>query len=88
MARVTNEDCLERIPNRFLLCNLASRRARNLMQGAPATMETKNKSNVTALREIAAGLRRIPGQPAGPPQPVPRRQHALGLAVHFAKPHQ
>ena len=55
MARVTNEDCLERIPNRFLLCNLASRRARNLMQGAPATMETKNKSNVTALREIAAG---------------------------------
>lgn len=55
MARVTNEDCLERIPNRFLLSNLASRRARNLMQGAPATMETKNKSNVTALREIAAG---------------------------------
>ena len=55
MARVTNEDCLERIPNRFLLCNLASRRARNLMQGAPATMESKNKANVTALREIASG---------------------------------
>ena len=55
MARVTNEDCLDRIPNRFLLCNLASRRARNLMQGAPATMESKNKSNVTALREIASG---------------------------------
>jgi DNA-directed RNA polymerase subunit omega len=55
MARVTNEDCLDRIPNRFLLCNLASRRARNLMQGAPATLESKNKVNVTALREIAAG---------------------------------
>ena len=55
MARVTNEDCLERIPNRFVLCNVASRRARSLMQGAPATLESKNKANVTALREMAAG---------------------------------
>ena len=55
MARVTNEDCLEKIPNRFVLSNLASRRARGLIQGAPATLDSKNKANVTALREIAAG---------------------------------
>ena len=55
MARVTNEDCLEKVPNRFVLCNLASRRARSLMQGAPATLDSKNKANVTALREIATG---------------------------------
>jgi DNA-directed RNA polymerase subunit omega len=55
MARVTVEDCLEREDNRFALCILAARRARQLMKGAPALVQSNNKSSVTALREIAAG---------------------------------
>jgi DNA-directed RNA polymerase subunit omega len=55
MARVTVEDCLEREDNRFALVVLASQRARQLMKGAGALIQSKNKSAVTALREIAAG---------------------------------
>ncbi len=60
MARITVEDCLERIENRFDLVLLASKRARDLSrveQPAAALVETKNdKPPVIALREIAAGL--------------------------------
>ena len=55
MARVTVEDCLERIPNRFAMALLASKRARDLLKGATPTLETDNKPCVTALREIATG---------------------------------
>jgi DNA-directed RNA polymerase subunit omega len=55
MARVTVEDCIEREDNRFALVVLASQRARQLMKGAGALVQSKNKSAVTALREIAAG---------------------------------
>ncbi|GMV41838.1 MAG: hypothetical protein AMXMBFR64_35540 [Myxococcales bacterium] len=55
MARVTIEDCLQHVDNRFALVNLATRRARQLMQGADPTIRTKNKALVTALREIAQG---------------------------------
>ncbi|MEM9074522.1 MAG: DNA-directed RNA polymerase subunit omega [Myxococcota bacterium] len=54
MARVTVEDCLEHEENRFALVILASRRARLLMNGAPALVVSKNREAVTALREIAA----------------------------------
>ncbi|NOY90867.1 MAG: DNA-directed RNA polymerase subunit omega [Deltaproteobacteria bacterium] len=54
MARVTVEDCLQHEENRFALVILASRRARQLMKGAPALVASKNRENVTALREIAA----------------------------------
>ncbi len=66
MARITVEDCLERIPNRFQLVLAATYRARMLSQGHVAKVETKNKPGVTALREIAAGevglemLRKVP----------------------------
>lgn len=55
MARVTVEDCLARIPNRFALTILASRRARSLSEqrGRPM-VECDNKEGVTALREISA----------------------------------
>ncbi|NLE49068.1 MAG: DNA-directed RNA polymerase subunit omega [Sandaracinaceae bacterium] len=53
MARVTVEDCLEHEENRFALVILASRRARQLMKGAPALVPSKNREAVTALREIA-----------------------------------
>ncbi len=57
MARVTVEDCLEVVDNRFELVVMASRRARQLAKGAPSTLEGEeqdDKPTVLALREIAA----------------------------------
>jgi DNA-directed RNA polymerase subunit omega len=53
MARVTVEDCLEKVPNRFALVILAADRARRLARGAPALVDCNNKPAVTSLREIA-----------------------------------
>jgi DNA-directed RNA polymerase subunit omega len=55
MARVSAEDCLERLPNHFALCILAAKRARELAAGRPPIVVCDNKAAVTALREIAAG---------------------------------
>jgi DNA-directed RNA polymerase subunit omega len=55
MARITVEDCLKQIPNRFELVLSATYRARMLSQGHTPKLESKNKPCVTALREIAAG---------------------------------
>ncbi len=55
MARVTVEDCLEKIDNRFSLVHLAAKRVRQLREGAPPHLESKNKEVVVSLREIAAG---------------------------------
>lgn len=54
MARVTVEDCLDKIPNRFELVLAAARRAKLLLKGARPLVESDNKEVVTALREIAA----------------------------------
>ena len=55
MARVTVEDCIERIPNRFDLVMTAAQRARGIMKGDLPTIERDNDKNpVIALREIAA----------------------------------
>ncbi len=57
MARVTVEDCLEQVENRFALVLLAAQRTRQLMKGEEALLENEdNKEAVTALREIAQGL--------------------------------
>jgi DNA-directed RNA polymerase subunit omega len=56
MARVTVEDCLEKVPNRFSLVILASERARQIARGASSLVDCDNKPAVTALREIAAGM--------------------------------
>ena len=56
MARVTVEDCLEKVGNRFALVILAAERARQLAKGARALVACDNKPAVTALREIAAGM--------------------------------
>jgi DNA-directed RNA polymerase subunit omega len=54
MARVTVEDCVERIPNRFDLVLIAAQRAREINAGAPMTVDKDNDKNpVIALREIA-----------------------------------
>lgn len=55
MARITVEDCLERIPNRFELVLLGARRAKQLLKGARPLVETDNKEVVAALREIGEG---------------------------------
>ncbi len=56
MARVTVEDCLEKVENRFQLVILASKRVKQLYKGAQPLIESKNNRKVvTALREIAAG---------------------------------
>jgi len=62
MARVTVEDCLTRVPNRFALVMLATRRTRQLLDGATALVQAKNKMPIISLREIAAGKVRY-GQP-------------------------
>lgn len=54
MARVTVEDCLENLQNRFALVVLAAKRARELSAGVYSEVECDNKPAVTALREIAA----------------------------------
>jgi DNA-directed RNA polymerase subunit omega len=66
MARITVEDCMQKIPNRFQLVLAATYRARMLSQGHAPKIETRNKPGVTALREISVGdiglemLRKVP----------------------------
>jgi DNA-directed RNA polymerase subunit omega len=56
MARVTVEDCVEKVPNRFELVLLAGQRAKNIAAGEPITVSRDNdKNSVVALREIADG---------------------------------
>ena len=55
MARVTVEDCLEKVTNRFALVILAAERARQLANGGRALVKCDNKPAVTSLREIAKG---------------------------------
>ncbi|MDH3639507.1 MAG: DNA-directed RNA polymerase subunit omega [Gammaproteobacteria bacterium] len=57
MARITVEDCLQHVDNRFQLVLVATKRARQLAMGADPLVESKNdKPTVVALREIADGL--------------------------------
>ena len=53
MARVTVEDCLEKVNSRFELVMLAARRAKMLIRGAKPVVESTNRAIVTALREVA-----------------------------------
>ena len=57
MARITVEDCLKAVPNRFLLVMVATKRAKQLFKGGQPLIENRagNKKVVLALREIAAG---------------------------------
>jgi len=56
MARITVEDCTEKVPNRFHLVQMATIRTKQLKKGArPLVDATENKEVVTSLREIAAG---------------------------------
>jgi DNA-directed RNA polymerase subunit omega len=77
MARITVDDCLKNIPNRFQLTLAATYRARQLTAGASPLLDTnKDKATVIALREIAGGkvgtevLKRNPTPPAAPSTPL------------------
>lgn len=57
MARITIEDCIEKVPNRFHLVRMAAIRTKQLKKGAkPLVQAEGNKAVVVALREIAAGF--------------------------------
>ncbi len=65
MARITVEDCIERVPNRFHLVQMAAIRTKQLKKGARSLITPgENKEVVTSLREIAAGYIKpdYPGQ--------------------------
>ena len=55
MARITVEDCLEKVNNRFALVHMASKRVRQLRKGDEPTIASKNRDIVVSLREVAAG---------------------------------
>jgi DNA-directed RNA polymerase subunit omega len=56
LARITIEDCLKRVPNRFLLVHMAAKRVRQIREGHEYLVSSpKNEDIVVALREIAAG---------------------------------
>ena len=56
MARITIEDCLEKVNNRFIIVHMAQQRSRQLLKGSqPLVNAPENREVVVALREIAAG---------------------------------
>jgi DNA-directed RNA polymerase subunit omega len=55
MARITVEDCLNKVNNRFALIHMAAKRVRQLRKGAEPLVVSKNRDVVVSLREIAAG---------------------------------
>ncbi len=62
MARVTVEDCLTKVPNRFLLVHMVAKRVRQIREGSEYLVSSpKNEDVVVALREIAAGKVKLVG---------------------------
>jgi DNA-directed RNA polymerase subunit omega len=56
VARITVEDCLRRVPNRFMLVNLVAQRVRQIREGSEYLVSSpKNEDIVISLREVAAG---------------------------------
>jgi DNA-directed RNA polymerase subunit omega len=75
MARITVEDCLQKVNNRFALIHMASKRVRQLRKGAEPFITSKNRDIVISLREIAAGnIIKVEG--SGPAQ-EPEKLEAL-----------
>ena len=56
MARITVEDCVTVVPNRFELCLVASNRAKSILSGASTSLDRKEKPAVIALREIGDNM--------------------------------
>ncbi|MDP6558823.1 MAG: DNA-directed RNA polymerase subunit omega [Candidatus Binatia bacterium] len=66
MARITLEDCLDRVPNRFALVMLVTQRAKQLLKGAKPLVESDNREIVLSLREVASGKVRLVGKDLKP----------------------
>jgi DNA-directed RNA polymerase subunit omega len=88
MARITVEDCLEKVESRFSLVHLAVRRVLQLRSGAPPLANTpKNKEVVVALREIAAGkvtaenIRQLEETKVLPEPPPPEKEDVARLEL-------
>ncbi len=87
MARVTVEDCVQKVPNRFELVLLAAQRARNLSRGEELTIDRDDDKNpVVALREIAEETIGLPGLEqdlikslSRAPEPEPADEEVLDL---------
>jgi len=63
LARITIEDCLKRVPNRFMLANMVARRVRQIREGSEYLISSpKNEDIVICLREIAAGKVKAVGE--------------------------
>ncbi len=89
MARITVEDCLKNIDNLFDLVLLASKRSRQLANGAEARVEWQNdKPTVVALREIAEGQVTLDllSEPDPEPEPEIIPENPLDLAADFRAP--
>lgn len=91
MARITVEDCLQHVDNLFDLVLLASKRSRQLANGAEARVDWENdKPTVVALREIAEGQVGIEllDEPEPEPEPEPEMipDNPLDLAAEFRAP--
>jgi DNA-directed RNA polymerase subunit omega len=86
LARVTVEDCLARVGNRFALVILAARRAQQLRKGAAPLVRCDNKAAVTALREIALGKVSFEGDLHDALATHLREVKALGLLQSAATP--
>ena len=81
MARISVEDCIRQVPNRFDLVHLAAVRTKQLVRGARPLVVVENRETVTALREIAAGrVRPVFAEPQGKPSPELPVQPARGPA--------
>lgn len=82
MARITVEDCLKRIPNRFMLVNMVAKRVRQMREGSEYLVSSpKNEDVVIALREVAAGRITVKSTkpadgPAAAADPVPAAEAA------------
>jgi DNA-directed RNA polymerase subunit omega len=87
MARISVEDCIREVPNRFELVHLAAVRTKQLVRGAKPLVAADDRETVTALREIAAGrVRAVFAEPQEEPavggasrparSPAPSRQAA------------
>ena len=87
MARVTIEDCLKKVENRFILIHMAAKRVRQLKNGDAPLVRSKNREVVTALREIAAGkLMLVPKQSEeGKPAQVKKEVEAKSPLVTMSE---
>lgn len=87
MARVTVEDCLEQVGNRFALTILGAERARQLSKGGKPLVECDNKPAVTALREIAEGKVRFNEEISDAVNDYLKEVRSRGVA-EASKPHR